>query len=99
LQAFKIIYSIYEKYTDEKEAERILMEETSKIKTINSSEGYDSDSSISKSKKVVSSEGGSSTTTIVTKKKIIRREESSSSSSEEEKRRKKKKSVVVNPSS
>lgn len=43
LQAFKIIYSIYEKYSDEKEAERILMEETHKIKTIN--DGNDSDTS------------------------------------------------------
>ena len=34
LQAFKIIYSIYEKYADENEAERILMEEMHKIRTI-----------------------------------------------------------------
>ncbi len=62
LQAFKIIYSIYEKYSDEKEAERVLMEETSKIKTVHSEkqDGFDSDSSKStiKSRKVAG--GGSS---------------------------------------
>mmetsp|Transcript_22491 Transcript_22491/g.17001 ORF Transcript_22491/g.17001 Transcript_22491/m.17001 type:complete len:248 (+) Transcript_22491:304-1047(+) len=38
LQAFKIIYSIYEKYQDEREAERILMEETAKIKAFQKEE-------------------------------------------------------------
>jgi hypothetical protein len=78
LQAFKIIYSIYEKYSDEKEAERILMEETTKIKSIHME---------SESEKTVK---GKTVETVVTTKKVIKKKGGNSDDEDDEKSKKKK---------
>lgn len=84
LQAFKIIYSIYEKYSDDAEAERILMEETSKIKQESTA---DLDESMSMKSVKDSSQKVS---TVVTKKIVKKKSKEDDDYYEESSRRGKK---------